>query len=174
MKSVVVLVLSLLVLAGQPALADESLSATLEARKVLVANGVERFESADTAQPNDVLEYRTSYRNRSQKTLRGVAATLPIPTGFEYIPNSAGTDALASLDGKTFAAVPLTRTVKARDGRDEVRLVPVSEYRFLRWQLGDLPAGATSTVTARVRMQSTAPVVVAVAAIAVAAVAAAR
>lgn len=164
MKPVVALVLSLVVLVAHPAFADESLSATLEAHKVLVApNGVERFESADTAQPNDVLEYRTSYRNRSQKTLRGVAATLPIPTGFEYIPNSAGEDALASLDGKTFAAVPLTRTVKARDGRDEVRLVPVSEYRFLRWKLGDLPAGATSTVIARVRMQSTAAAVVAAA-----------
>lgn len=163
MKSVATLLLSLIVLATQPAFADEPLSATLEAHKVLLANGVERFVSADTAQPNDVVEYRTSYRNRSQKTLRGVAATLPVPAGFEYVPNSAGTDALASLDGKTYAAVPLTRTVKAADGREEVRLVPVSEYRFLRWKLGDLPAGETTTVTARMRMSSTAPVVVAAA-----------
>ena len=156
MKSLAALLVGLITLTAPAAFADEPLSATLEARKVLVTtDGRERFESADTAQPNDVLEYRAVYANRSQKTLRGVAATLPIPEGFEYVVNTAGLNALASLDGKTYAPVPLTRVVKARGG-DEVRLVPVSEYRYLRWKLGDLPAGASRTLTARMRMANVA------------------
>src|SRR5262245_23324881 len=139
MKLLVVLGLSLSALMAPAAFADGPLSATLDARKVLVdAHGAESFGPADTARPNDVLEYRASYRNRAPKSLRGVTATLPIPVGFEYLPNTAGKHALASLDGETYAAIPLTRVVRQPDGSEQVQAVPVAEYRFLRWPLGDI------------------------------------
>ena len=61
----------------------------------------------------------------------------------------------ASLDGRTFAAVPLTRVVRGPDGRNVIREVPVSEYRALRWPLGSLSSRQSRAVTARVRIQPT-------------------
>lgn len=42
------------------------------------------------------------------------------------------------------------------DGRTARREVPASEYRFLRWNLGDLPAGSTRTVRARMQLPAVA------------------
>ena len=150
MKMIVALMLGLF--SANAAFADGPLTATLEAHKVVSqADGRETFASADAARPHDVIEYRTVYRNVSKSTLRAVAATLPVPNGFVFIAGSAGKNAEASLDGKTYARVPLTRVVR-KDGRDQVVPVPLAEYRFLRWQLGNMPANTTNTVIARMRM----------------------
>ena len=152
MKTIATLLLSLTLLAAGFAHAAEPLTATLEVRKVLrAADGKETFAAAATVLPADVVEYRTTYRNTTERALRQVVATLPIPTGYHYIAGTASR-AQASLDGKTYAPMPLTRVVKGRDGQDQVRLVPVSEYRFLRWSLGDLQARSSSTVAARVQL----------------------
>lgn len=152
MKTLVMLLLGLAAL-GRVAHSGEPLVAQLDARRVVVqANGAETLMAADTARPSDVIEYRTTYQNVSKKTLGNVAATLPVPAGFEFIPGTATRGALASLDGKTFLPVPLTRRVKGADGREQVVQVPASEYRYLRWQLGELPASASRVVVARMRM----------------------
>lgn len=155
MRFAVVALLGLL--AANTAFAQSPLTATLEARKVVVVDGRETFSSADVARPNDVVEYRTIYRNVGKDTLRGVAATLPVPQGFIYISGTAGKNATASVDGKTYAPIPLTRTVKGTDGRTKVELVPVAEYHSLRWELGNMPANTTNTVVARMRMNDEAP-----------------
>ena len=142
-----------------PAYAGDPLTATLDARRVVVAaDGKETLVVADTAKPNDVIEYRTTYRNVSKATVRGVAATLPVPYGFAYVAGTAGKTAQASVDGKTFAPLPLTRVVKLPDGRTRIEAVPVAEYRFLRWDLGNMPANTTNTVVARMRMNGDAAV----------------
>jgi uncharacterized repeat protein (TIGR01451 family) len=144
----------------QAANAAEPLVASLDARRVVVeVNGTERLLPADVARPNDVVEYRTTYSNVSKKTLTAVAATLPVPAGFQFIAGTATRGALASLDGKTYAPIPLTRVVKDASGRDQVVAVPVAEYRFLRWNLGDVPAAASRVVVARMRMDDSAVVV---------------
>lgn len=144
------IVLSLLT---QHALAAEPLSATLEAHKVVVTeNGKEQLVAASQANPGDVIEYRATYKNVSAKPLRAVLATLPVPTsGVEYLGSSAlPAGAEASLDGTQYAPMPLKRVVKTPDGQLRQQVVPAIEYRFLRWPLGDLPAGASKTVSARV------------------------
>lgn len=142
-------------LLAQQTFAAEPLTATLEAHKVLLAdNGKEQLAPAAQARPGDVLEYRATYRNTSDKPIRAVMATLPVPsTGVEYLPNSAmplGVE--ASVDGTRFAPAPLKRVVMTPEGRPQQQVVPAVEYRFLRWPLGDLPAGASKTVSARVRV----------------------
>ncbi|MDQ8021810.1 MAG: hypothetical protein REI94_08230 [Moraxellaceae bacterium] len=116
--------------------------------------GNEAFRPAERAQPGDVLEYRATYRNRGSAAARKLEATLPVPAGnIAYIADSARPQAvLASLDGQRFDAPPLKRTVKQADGRQQVETVPAAEYRFLRWKLGDLPAGASTTVVSRMRV----------------------
>lgn len=155
MKLFVLLLASLATLLSQQTFAAEPLSVTLEANKViLAAGGKEQLVSASEAKPGDVLEYRAIYRNISKQPLRTVMATLPVPaTGVEYLLDSGTPEGVeASVDGVKFAAVPLKRMVKTPDGKQQQQLVPATEYRFLRWPLGDLPAGASKAVSARVRV----------------------
>lgn len=143
----------------QYAFAAEPLSATLEAHKVVrTVDGKEQFVAAAQAKPGDVLVYLATYKNVSDKPLRNVMATLPVPaTGVEYLVDSAAPAAVeASIDGVQFALAPLKRLVKLPDGKQQQQLVATSEYRFLRWPLGDLPAGTSRTVSARMRV-TTAP-----------------
>jgi uncharacterized repeat protein (TIGR01451 family) len=147
--------LALVAITGS-ALADGPLSATLEAHKISVAaDGSERQAPAQGAAPGDLIEYRATYRNSSSTVLRGVVATLPVPADCEYVAGTAARGAQASVDGKNFTSLPLMRRVRLADGREQMQQVPVSEYRFLRWTLGDIAANGASTVTARVRVAAT-------------------
>lgn len=157
MKQVASLFFPVIVLLSQQALAAEPLAATLVAHKVsFAANGREQLLAAAEAKPGDVLEYRATYKNVSEKPLRAVMATLPVPaTGVEYLPSSAVPAGVeASIDGTQFAPTPLKRVVKLPDGRQRQQFVPTAEYRFLRWPLGEMPAGASKTVSARMRVIS--------------------
>ena len=136
------------------ALAAGDVAVNLSAKRVIATpGGKESFAPGDKARPGDVLEYRATYRNTSNARVTRLAATLPIPQGMEYVPGTAApAPGLASLDGKTFQPLPLTRRVRLADGREAVREVPASEYRWLRWTLGSLDARAERMVKARVRV----------------------
>lgn len=128
----------------------------LTANRITKSQGREVLSPADQAQPGETLEYRATYHNEGASEARGLAATLPIPLGTCYVPGTASPRRVeASLDGRTFAPVPLTRTVRTTDGRTVVREVPASEYRALRWPLGSLPKSQSRAVTARVRIEPT-------------------
>jgi uncharacterized repeat protein (TIGR01451 family) len=134
-------------------------TAEMSAFKVVVENRKEVKASAAQARPGDVIEYSVVYRNRDKGAAKNVMATLPIPTGMEFLPKTSSPgQVMASLDGSEFSAVPLTRKVKKADGTVEDQEVPYSEYRFLRWNLGDLPAGGSKEVSARVRITSSSSV----------------
>ena len=144
-----------LALVAHCALADDGLSWTQETVKVVRApDGKETFVSADQAKLNDIVECRTVYRNTTPQPLERASATMPIPPGFEYVPNTGTAKALASTDGKIFAPVPLVRLVSSPEGKRATEHVPPAEYRYLRWHL-DLPVGASSTVVARMKMSAT-------------------
>lgn len=141
--------------------AKDAVTVSLSAHQVTQQDGREALGPADKAKPGDVLEYRAVYRNTSAEPVRELWATLPIPAGLEYLPRTAApTQLLASLDGTAYAPVPLMRRERTPQGVEVVRAVPASEYRFLRWSLGTLPARQARTVSARARV---APVAVAAA-----------
>lgn len=125
----------------------------LEARKVVVAaDGKETFSSADQAKPGDVIEYVATYRNLTRQAVRNLDATLPIPQPTEFLPGSQKPEqASASLDGVTYAPLPLTRKVQ-RDGKAVDEPVPAREYRFLRWHADTLGAEKSLAFSARVRV----------------------
>src|SRR6185369_16657911 len=111
-----------------------SVAVELTAQRVTKAQGKEVLAPADEARPGELIEYRALYRNDGAGEARGLMATLPIPRGTQYVAGSALPRRVeASLDGRTFAAVPLKRTEKTPDGRTIVQEVPVAEYRALRW-----------------------------------------
>jgi uncharacterized repeat protein (TIGR01451 family) len=114
------------------------------------AEGKEALLPTNKAAPGDTLEYQTLYQNSSQSAVKSLAATLPLPPGLAYVPGSARpANAQASTDGKIFAAMPLKVMVKAPSGKIEEQLVPYSDYRALRWNVGDLPVSEKVTVSAR-------------------------
>jgi uncharacterized repeat protein (TIGR01451 family) len=136
------------------AAAASPVAVELSANRVTKSQGKEVLSPADKAQPGETLEYRALYRNEGATEARGLVATLPIPRGTAYVAGTAQPGRVeASLDGRTFAPVPLKRTVKQPDGRTVVQAVPLSEYRALRWALGALPSKQSRTVTARVRIE---------------------
>lgn len=133
--------------------AADDVSVVLTARKVTVTDGKEAMAPADQARPGDVIEYRAAYRNTSTHPVRQLAATLPVPKGMEFLALSAAPQALmASLDGRQFEPVPLKRRVKLASGREVLREVPPSEYRWLRWSLGTIGPREARTVSARMRV----------------------
>ena len=131
----------------------------LTAKRVEIgADKKEVLIEAKTAKPADVIEYQVTYSNKGKTAVRDLAATLPIPADTELLRSSArpGT-ARASLGDGKFAAMPLKRKVKLPSGKEEEIEVPFSEYRALQWSLGELAAGKSVVVSARVRV-SDAPV----------------
>ena len=134
------------------AYAEGDVHVALTAHRILVSQGKEARLPAEQAKPGDVIEYRATYENRGTTAVRDLEATLPVPAGLEYLPRSAQPVRLkASLDGKSFAPVPLLRRVRV-DGKTVVREVPASEYRALRWSIGSLGAKSARTVGARMRV----------------------
>lgn len=131
----------------------------LEQRKVVVAaDGKEALAAVDSARPGDVIEYRASYRNTGAQAVRNLEATLPIPGETEWIPGSekpAG--ARASVDGKSFGAMPLKRK-RLVQGKEIEESIPAREIRYLRWSAGELAAGKTTVVSARVKVVDDRPV----------------
>lgn len=132
--------------------AKEALTATLSVWKITTQNGKETRTSTDKMSVGDILEYQAVYQNNTKGTLYNVMATLPIPEHLEFVPGTANPAKVkASVDGKTYASMPLHRR-KTVNGKTSIVNVPVSEYRFLRWDIISLHGGASATVRARVKL----------------------
>lgn len=136
-----------------PVLAE--VKVVLTASKIVVVNGTEQRQSADKAKPGDTIEYVAEYRNTSKSPVSNVVATLPVPSGMEYLPGVADPPQLmASTDEHNYAPVPLKRSIRSADGRLVEQQVPFSEYRSLRWKLGDIQGEASKSVKARMQVKA--------------------
>ncbi len=138
--------------------AKAEVKVTLVANRIMKSNGTEVQQSGQTAKPGDTIEYVAEYRNTDKTGVRNVVATLPVPAGMEYLSDTESPrPALASTDGTHFSAIPLKRKVHNAAGQPTEELVPYSEYRTLRWDLGEISGGGTKTVKARVRVITQGP-----------------
>lgn len=135
--------------------AREPVEVKLEAKKVTAVNGAETFAPATTAKPGDIIEYVVTYSNSGAAPVTNVVGTLPIPAGMELIPESmSGAGVQASLDGVNFSPMPLKRVMKRPDGTTVEQLVPVREYRAVRWPPSRVEAKKSLSLSARARMIS--------------------
>jgi uncharacterized repeat protein (TIGR01451 family) len=125
----------------------------LEARKVVLKDGKESFESGAAAKPGDTIEYVATYTNKGKTPVGKLEPTLPIPANTEFIAASQKPgDAKASTGGTQYDVIPLKRKIKQPDGKEIEQTVPLREYRSLRWFQNELAAGATATFVARVKV----------------------
>lgn len=126
-------------------------------RVVVDGKKAETFADANSVKPGDVIEYRSTYRNVSPKTVKALVAVLPFPEGLDYVADSSKPTVpaaeAATKDGQ-YAAQPLLRTVKDKDGKTKTEHIPYSEYRSLRWRVGDLLPGKSIEIKARARVES--------------------
>ena len=135
---------------ANPATVAESLDARIVEQK---PGGKVLLRAAYRARPGDVVEYQATYTNTGSKSVQGVVATLPVPVGSEYVLASAQPrEVLASLDGKSFAPVPLRRATPKLDGGQQLLPVQVADYRYLRWYIEMLAPGESAVVTARMQV----------------------
>jgi uncharacterized repeat protein (TIGR01451 family) len=127
----------------------------LTASTITKVDGTEKKESADKAKPGDVIEYVAEYKNSDKKPVHDVFATLPVPAGMEYVPSTAEpSQVMASTSDGKYAPAPLKRAVHGADGKVTQELVPYSEYRSLRWNLGVMAGGTSKTVRARMKVKA--------------------
>ena len=127
----------------------------LVASKIVSVDGTEHKQSADKAKPGEVIEYVAEYQNSDKASVKNVMATLPVPAGLEYLPQSSLPQTMmASTDGNTYAPAPLKRSVRGTDGKMVEELVPYAEYRSLRWNLGDIAGGTSKSVKARMKVKT--------------------
>ena len=146
------LVLGMPLAFAQKAAADP-LQIILVRAKVVIENGREVMQSAAIAKPDDVLEEVATYTNTSKSALKSVEATLPIPPNTELVMASVKpANAKASIDGKSFSKLPLTRKVRQPNGVEVEQPIPLSEYRYLRWYPGELQPGKPMSFSARFRV----------------------
>ena len=143
------------------ALNEAGVEGVLTQTKIVVsADGKESSISADKVKPGDLIEYQVKYTNKGAAPVGNLNVTLPIPKGLELIGQTdLPRNALASLDGLNFETAPIKRSVRRADGTVTLELVPLAQYRALRWVVGQLPAGKSTTMTARAKVDN-APFVV--------------
>jgi uncharacterized repeat protein (TIGR01451 family) len=150
------LALALLASVRLPASAAEKgdVVVELKAQKIVAkADAQTELVSAEKAAPGETVLYTAVYRNQGKASVQGLQATLPIPDGMEYVADSATpAGAWGSTDGAQFQPLPLKRTVKAADGTEREEAVPLAQYRTLRWNVGALAPGASTTVSAKARI----------------------
>lgn len=120
--------------------------------KVVQANGKEELQPAEKAKPGEVIEYVATYHNSSNAGVKNVTGTIPVPVGTEYLPDASlkAPDMAAAADNK-FAPLPLKRKVM-RNGAEVEELLPYSEYRLLRWNIGAMAADASVVLKAKVKL----------------------
>lgn len=112
---------------------DGDLRADIEAFIVKEVAGEEVLESADVANPGDVILYQATFENRGDSVLSEIKPTIPIPASLVYVDGSAKPEPQAfSVDGVNFRPFP------ALDSAGEP--MDPAAIRALRWHLETLEA----------------------------------
>lgn len=100
-------------------------------------------------QPGDVLRYSLTGENTSDRTLKNLVVTQPVPAQTTYVLNSArvannaGAAITYSIDGgNTFVEQPMVEVTQP-DGTIVLEPAPADAYTHVRWDFGDsVEAGA--------------------------------
>jgi uncharacterized repeat protein (TIGR01451 family) len=120
---------------------DDGLTGSIEAFRVITTeDGKEDFLPADKAKPKDVIEYRLTYKNRGKDPVQNIFITDPIPSGTEYVEESASRPASGRVEfsidgGKTYHNWPITVTEKTKDGAEVAKQATPEMVTHIRWTL---------------------------------------
>jgi len=143
-------------------IADEDpLTSALEAYIVTEAeDGSEAVEPAESVIPGDLIEYRIKYSNNGENAISGLVVTGPVPSGVEYVGESADSEEPHDLevstdDGETWQVEPVVRTVTDESGETREEVVPPSDYTHVRWvSVNPMDPEETQQYSYRVRVKA--------------------
>jgi uncharacterized repeat protein (TIGR01451 family) len=137
----------------------------LEAQKrVVVRDGLRKEQvswqtlaSEAPVQPGDIIRYVQSLNASSQRQVKNLVLTQPIPPKTVYILNSATGTGTATItystdSGKTYSASPEIE-VRQPDGRVVRQPAPPGAYTHIRWKFAEVTAPAAGVATFQVRVQ---------------------
>lgn len=99
--------------------------------------GEEELVKAEKVYPNDKIEYKLTYTNNTEKPLKGLVITGPIPENTFYVADTSNTKIkskfVVSIDGgKTFESEPVKREIM-KDGKKVEIIIPPEKYTAVRW-----------------------------------------
>jgi hypothetical protein len=132
---------------------EPRLASQLVMSLVVMDGKAEKLKAAPSVQPGDLLQYTAHYGNPTAVAMRDVVSTVPVPAGTQWVPRSDRPNAAtASVDGRDFGPMPLTRKQLQANGQWQQVPVPVSEIRYVRWPARTLGAGESFDASLRVRV----------------------
>jgi hypothetical protein len=139
-----------------PARSQSPIVVTLKQFKVTTdAKGVSKLGDAGVVIPGDVIEYQATYSNRGASVL-SVTATMPVPEAVEYQKDSAKSKPslphMVALKDSVFAQEPLVKKITSAGGATLLQPVPVTDYRFVQWDLGRLLPNTSVEVSIRTKV----------------------
>ena len=123
--------------------AEDALTMELTANKVSInAEGNKVYSPISNAPKGTVVQYKATYTNNIDQDINNLAVTLPVPNNMTLTGGIFPASGQATIDGKTFADMPLMRKVNGKMVK-----VPLSEYRAVRWNIKLLPAQKSADVS---------------------------
>ncbi|MBW4497953.1 MAG: hypothetical protein KME26_33815 [Oscillatoria princeps RMCB-10] len=130
-------------------------------KRVVVRDGLQKEQvswqtlaSDAPVQPGDVIRFVQSLNARSQRQVKNLVLTQPIPPRTVYILNSAAgtgkvTITYSTDSGKTYSATPEIE-VRQPDGRVVRQPAPAANYTHIRWKFAQVTAPAAALATFQV------------------------
>ncbi len=115
------------------------------------ANGQELLVAVDDntrLQSGNILEYQGFFTNNNADRVRKMTVTMSIPEQVELLKGVAPEFAFASVDGNTFARMPLRGQVNG-----QTQEIPLQYYQALRWNLEGIGLNDTVMVKYRARVK---------------------
>ena len=115
------------------------------------ANGQESLVAVDDntrLQSGNILEYQGFFTNNNADRVRKMTVTMSIPEQVELLKNVSPEFGFASVDGNTFARMPLRGQVNG-----QVQEIPLQYYQALRWNLEGVGLNDTVMVKYRARVK---------------------
>ncbi len=128
----------LLVLLAFSVLAQDGVRPDLEGNisifKLNEKNEYEPLGDENKVKPGEVLRYEIEYVNKGNDTATDVEFEHPVPSGMEYIPESAeGGEVLFSIDqGETYQTPPVKYEIEV-NGIMEEKIATPSMYTNIKW-----------------------------------------
>lgn len=151
---------TLLLIAFQAQAAQQGhLRVSSHAEKMIIVNQggkkAYKFVPAKKVLPGEIVQYRTSFENISNKPAENINIVNPIPKHTVYLPHSASannTFTVFSVDGGKHYGKAGTLKVRGRDGK--FHPAKPSDYTHIRWQYkGRLAPKTKQAVSFRVRLR---------------------
>ena len=125
------------------AYANNGLKMELITNKVVIhERGKITYIPVRNAAAGTIIQYKVTYTNTLAQDINDLTITLPIPTSMTFTGEAYPISAQASIDGKNYAYIPLMRQVAGK-----ITNMPLSEYRYVRWNIKLLPAKKSANVS---------------------------